>query len=548
MTHSQPVRRDDPGGATIFVMVPSYRDTETQWTIQDLFDKAARPDRVFVGVCWQFDPEQDAHCFEVETRPEQVRTVEFHIRDAAGACFARHHAQQLWRGETHTLHIDAHMRFVPGWDELMLEMLAACPSPKPILSTYPAAYRPPTALRPPTVTRLRVHRMDRTWLLKNWMVHYPLGDEPDAPIPSGLVAAGYVFGRSEFTKDVPYDPHLYVAGEELGLAVRLYTHGWDVYAPHRHAIWHYYTEKEDHDGQSRHWHWKEATITGAQRRSLERTRYMLLGGSKPADPLVTRDLSAYTIGSERTVAQFEQRMGIDFTAGTFSAMAASGRFPPYRSARTRSLAARLDVAPPPPTRGRASTAAVDRSSPLAQLLARQGVRTLVDVGCGDTTWLDPITAELDWYVGLDIAERVLERNRHRLRARATHFFAFSDLREMTPPKSDALLCIDVLGAVGRTEGVEILRRLAQSGSKMLWASLPLLPSASRFAPHAAPGTTPVVIPPPLEVVNVGRSKGVTRIGVWSVEDIGRAVGVSPARRSRLSEAPEAAVPSRLPPA
>jgi hypothetical protein len=36
-----------------------------------MFEKAIFPERIFVGICWQFDEEEDKDCFQVETRPEQ---------------------------------------------------------------------------------------------------------------------------------------------------------------------------------------------------------------------------------------------------------------------------------------------------------------------------------------------------------------------------------------------------------------------------------------------------------------------------------------------
>ena len=44
----------------IFVMIASFRDPETQWTLRDVFKQAAAPERVTVGVVWQVDKEQDA--------------------------------------------------------------------------------------------------------------------------------------------------------------------------------------------------------------------------------------------------------------------------------------------------------------------------------------------------------------------------------------------------------------------------------------------------------------------------------------------------------
>ncbi len=59
---------------TIFVSIPSFRDPECQRTIRDLFEKAARPERVHVGLCAQYDAGEDVQrCFnEPIPRPSQV--------------------------------------------------------------------------------------------------------------------------------------------------------------------------------------------------------------------------------------------------------------------------------------------------------------------------------------------------------------------------------------------------------------------------------------------------------------------------------------------
>ena len=72
-----PAAMPDEPSTRIFVQIASYRDRECQWTVKDLFEKARHPDRVFVGICWQTFPDLDEDCFEVETRPEQVRTLQF---------------------------------------------------------------------------------------------------------------------------------------------------------------------------------------------------------------------------------------------------------------------------------------------------------------------------------------------------------------------------------------------------------------------------------------------------------------------------------------
>ena len=76
----------------IFVQIASYRDPECQWTVKDLFEQAAHPERVFVGICWQFDEQEDKHCFEIPyPRPDQVR-VKKNCCGSAGAGFGQDQA------------------------------------------------------------------------------------------------------------------------------------------------------------------------------------------------------------------------------------------------------------------------------------------------------------------------------------------------------------------------------------------------------------------------------------------------------------------------
>eukprot|EP00982_Pelagococcus_subviridis_P003750 28183-Pelagococcus_subviridis.AAC.5 len=51
----EPTRDDDsPPPPKIFVSVCVYRDPEAQFTLRDVFAKATRPERVFVGVSWRY--------------------------------------------------------------------------------------------------------------------------------------------------------------------------------------------------------------------------------------------------------------------------------------------------------------------------------------------------------------------------------------------------------------------------------------------------------------------------------------------------------------
>src|SRR5580765_5764853 len=106
----------------IFVQIASYRDPECQWTVKDLFEKATNPERVSVGIAWQYVIGEDDHCFQVETRPKQVRIQRLNARLSQGVCWARALTQKLRQGEEYTLQIDSHMRFEPDWDQKLIHM------------------------------------------------------------------------------------------------------------------------------------------------------------------------------------------------------------------------------------------------------------------------------------------------------------------------------------------------------------------------------------------------------------------------------------------
>jgi hypothetical protein len=55
-----------------------------------------------------------------------------------------------------------------------------------------------------------------------------------------LFAAGFCFGPSAWMRDCPYDGFLHhlFFGEEVSMALRLYTAGYDLYAPRETVVYH----------------------------------------------------------------------------------------------------------------------------------------------------------------------------------------------------------------------------------------------------------------------------------------------------------------------
>jgi glycosyltransferase involved in cell wall biosynthesis len=295
----------------IFVNIACYRDPECEPTIRDLFQKARYPDRVNVGVVLQSLPSDGITCAH-----DRVLVCHVPAPASRGACWARSLGYQLWRGESHVLQIDSHMRFAPDWDVRLMAQLEACASPKPLLTTYPPGYEPPDHLvddRPAFLAAK--HFDDRGMLVQQGL----LEPTPQVPKPTAFIAAGFLFGPAAWIHEVPYDHNLYFHGEETTLAVRLWTNGWDFFGPAEPIAWHQYTKvvRPLHWGDNPSWDGLEAV-------SLARMRHLV--GMDPAPGDAPVDLTGFGLGTRRTLEQYQQMAGVDFRARTIAPHALAGEF------------------------------------------------------------------------------------------------------------------------------------------------------------------------------------------------------------------------------
>ena len=307
----------------IFLQIASYRDPDCQWTVKDLFDKAAFPERIFVGICWQFVEDEDQVCFqEAYSRPGQVRVRCADARRSRGVCWARSVAQELWAGEEFTLQLDSHMRFEPGWDEILLAIWANCRNEKAVLSSYMPGFSPPDFKERQWIFGMSAARFDQDKILTfvgapAWEVG---GGEPNRPVPGAFVAASMLFGPASIISDVPYDPGLYFFGEEVSLSVRLWTSGYDIYHPNRLVLFHNW------ERSARRTHFEDHPDWPALHSRAVARVHRILKMSETGGSTEYGNASAYGLGIARTLEQFEQYAGVDFADLTFDEKAAQCNF------------------------------------------------------------------------------------------------------------------------------------------------------------------------------------------------------------------------------
>ena len=297
----------------IFVAIAAYRDPECQPTVRNLYAKARYPDQINVGVFLQASLD-DGLAF---TR-DRVRLVRMHHQDSKGACWARSQAFSLYEDEDYVLQIDSHMRFVQHWDEKLINMLAACRVSKPIISHYPPAYEPPEVFVGGHETgAMGAKEFDGMGLLT--VQGLLLNPKPKFPKPAAFIGAGFVFGDARWIKEVPYDPYLYFWGEEQTLSARLWTNGWDMFAPPEPIVWHRY-------GRPDPYHWRDHTAWEAlNQRSLHRVRHLFNLAPAPDDALI--DYDHYTLGTTRTLQEYEAFVGVNYAQQLIEERAKLADFP-----------------------------------------------------------------------------------------------------------------------------------------------------------------------------------------------------------------------------
>jgi hypothetical protein len=321
-----PVVTDDAWGKErIFVSIASFRDPECQLTIKDMFEKADRPERIHLGLVCQYDPKFDKDLFEVDPpRPGQVRELLFDWRESKGVCWARFLAQAMWRNEEYFLQIDSHMRFAKGWDTMLIDELASCGSEKAVLASCAPPYLTPGDL----IQDVHPGIIRTDGFLEDGALRFTgvwQGGKIEASHRMPFVMAGALFSKAAMIQEVPYDPYQHFETEEVTYAMRLYTHGWDVFLAREQTVWHQFQRNNTIKRRSAEGAdfvaARDARSTRAYRRFNHISDHAL-----SENPDVLRDLQLFDLGDKRSLAQYEDFAGLDFRRKRASEHAMRARF------------------------------------------------------------------------------------------------------------------------------------------------------------------------------------------------------------------------------
>ena len=459
---------DQPG---IFVQIASYRDPECQHTINDLFHQARYPDRINVGLCWQYLEGEDPNLVKV-VRPNQVRQLAIPVSLCRGCCWARGQTQQLWKDEPFTLQIDSHMRFVKDWDVRivnMLEKLRERGVSKPILSHMPPGYDLNGVRDDWFPTGLRGKFDEHGIMVVKLLGKESLNLAPPEPKMGAFIVAGFFFARSEVIKEVPYDPHLFFLGEEVTLSARLWTKGWDIYHPNEVLVYHLYRSSISASEKPKKFSNDHVNASMLDRRSRMRVRHMLARVASP-DIEATIEIEKYGLGHDRTLRMYEEYAGVDFRRRTYRTHSILGIFdselaPKYDPNRFSIFQSRFERGIP---FSNAAPWPIDAFAPrLNRILKEFSIEKIIDAPCGDSAFGLRLPDFL--YHGLDIIKPLVDSLAEMSSGDPKKSYSILDITRDPLPSGDLILSRDFMTRVSNREIWDFLLNIRASSIRYLLA-------------------------------------------------------------------------------
>ena len=302
---------------SIFISIASYQDPLLVSTIFGAYNNAKNKAELIFSICDQSDDpiNIDDLDFADQVRYEHVNPV-----FSRGPCWARHRAQTFYQEEDYFLQIDSHTQFLPNWDELFKEALLKIEAAgltdgyfaKPIITSYPRSFKVLDFERGlfelntgDKHTQVITYMKDSLFSRGSFSRQIGIPTKHTEITHAYLMAAGCIFTRGKFVKDIPYDPNYYFYGEELSMALRAFTHGFSFFHIPDVPLFHLYTDvsniprklhwdPEDDANRAIKWHELE-------QKSLDRLDYLFAGKIE----------GSMGLGSQRSLKDYAVISGVD---------------------------------------------------------------------------------------------------------------------------------------------------------------------------------------------------------------------------------------------
>jgi hypothetical protein len=292
---------------SIFIQITSYHDHELEKTIINAILKSSGETELIFGVHSIFY-EDNAWTETIKQIPN-VKLVESKAPDNLGMGLGRSIAHDLYSGEDYYFQIDAHSRFDQNWDTFLINEINTHKSNgfnKPLITQYPKPFwykGDEEKIREHKEVVTQFYWKDKQRFKNNRMPMQGTVLNPKGNIFSISVSGGSIFTEGEFLKP---NKLIFSDGEEIFIAARAYTNGYNMFVPSNMFMYHlYYNPEGKNKRRLVPLDWPQQTADLNQL-SVNEIRLVLTGQGI---------IGEERLGSERTLSEYGKFCGLDFTSG-----------------------------------------------------------------------------------------------------------------------------------------------------------------------------------------------------------------------------------------
>jgi hypothetical protein len=215
------------------------------------------------------------------------------------------------------------MRFEKDWDDTLIKMVKQLQKKgykKPLLTGYVSSFNPDND---PAERIKEPWRMVFDRFIPEGAVFFlpetiPGWQDLNEPVTARFYSAHFAFTLGEFCEEVQHDPEYYFHGEEISIAARAYTCGYDLFHPHRVVIWHEYTRR----GRTKQWDDDKEWVNKNNTSHLKNRRLFGMDGEKMVD------MGKYGFGKVRKLRDYEKFSGLLFEKRAVQQFTLDKKYPP----------------------------------------------------------------------------------------------------------------------------------------------------------------------------------------------------------------------------
>ena len=220
----------------IFISIACFMDNDIANTLKDCLNKSKYPNNIVFGICLQ--SEDDDKCLDKYKDNKQFKIKHINWSKARGPAYARGIIYDMFSDEDYFFQIDCHTRFYQDWDEKIIKCFNDCKkiNNKAVISHYPVNINHMGKNDHSIVNISTVRCIDINMGIKT---HGRFVNTSSCPMKSWGLSAAMLFFDQKAYHDIPFDKDIYFGlqfEEQVVLAARYWTHGYDIFTPNEHII------------------------------------------------------------------------------------------------------------------------------------------------------------------------------------------------------------------------------------------------------------------------------------------------------------------------